>query len=333
VPNSLPQIDEEPKEKVPLLALSIVSCVVTVQAQGSEGSIRGIDAYPLWTRFANASIAYTAYLWKAIWPAKLADLYPHPGDSVSLADAAISAVVLALITATVFVLRKQHPYALTGWLWFAGTLVPVIGIVQAGGQAMADRYAYMPLLGILLVAAWGMARTLGGGLSGKMGLGAAAIAILLLSALTWSQSQYWKNTRTLFAHTLDVTGDSAVAHLNFGLALQRDGEIAEAEKHIMKALEIRPNLPIAYNNLGFIEVSRDNMAGAKEMFGKALALDPDYGEARYNYANAMLRLNDYAGATQNFSKALETLPESHPMTTFARQILSELTNQPAPNPE
>jgi tetratricopeptide (TPR) repeat protein len=308
-------------EKVPLLVLTGLSTVVTIVVQRAGGAVQNLEGLPLWARLANAPVAYVSYLVKTLWPRGLAFYYPHPAivsddplDALLLPSLA-TAGLLAAITVWGWRVGRHRPHLLVGWLWYLGTLVPVIGIVQVGNQAFADRYAYLPLVGIYLMIAWtvsdlaarspALRRTLAAG---------AVIVVALLSATTWGQIRHWRNSVTLFEHAIRVTRDNYVAHNNLGNELARRGDLAEAVRHYEIALRIKPDLSQAHNNLGSTLSRQGETAQAATHFQEATRLDPGYATAHYNLATALERLGSPVQAMARYERALRldpTLAEAH----------------------
>ncbi len=221
-------------EKLPLLVLSAASAVITVQAQQAGGAVRTTLEFSLGVRVANAIYAYAMYLWKMVWPARLAPLYPHPGDSLETWQVLVAAAVLIAITAAVWRLRTRR-YLLVGWLWFLGTLVPVIGLVQVGEAAMADRYAYIPLIGIFVMIAFGVGDWANQKKNQKKVTVRAAVAgvaiLVALAVATHRQIGFWQSNEELWSHTLAITQNNFVAENNLAGALILDGKEEQAYPH------------------------------------------------------------------------------------------------------
>ncbi len=268
-------------EKVPFLLLSALSAAVTFLAQKQGGALD--QALSLWARVQNALVAYAAYLWKTVAPVSLAVLYPHPGSSVPAGKAIAAGLLLAALTAAFVHLRGRRPHLLAGWLWYLGTLVPVIGLVQVGVQSLADRYTYIPLVGIFIALSWEAGDRLS-----RLRVrpsGAAVVAGLVLSALvavSGVQVRYWRNSVALFRHALSVEPDNWVAHVNLGWALEQEGRLDDAASHYRAALAIRPGNPYAHNNLGYVLELLGRTDEAVFHYREALRLKPDYLYARKN---------------------------------------------------
>jgi tetratricopeptide (TPR) repeat protein len=295
-------------EKIPLFALTLLSSIVTYIVQQKEGMVASIDVLPLSTRISNAFISYIMYIGKTIWPSDLALLYPYP-KSLPAWQVIGAVFLLIVITTTVIWKVRRAPYLATGWLWFAGTLVPVIGVVQVGMQARADRYTYVPLIGLFIMAAWGVSE-----LSRKWRyrkevlIALSTVVLLCLCAVTWAQVRHWQNTITLFGHTLDVTDNNSVAYYNRGHAYASLGNDIQAIADYDEALKIRPNYEEAYLNRGTARAHLGNYQQALGDFDKALEIRPNYAEAYYNRAAAYLHLDNYQQAVGDYSKAIEINP-------------------------
>ena len=296
-------------EKIPLFVLAAASSVITFLVQQSEGAVKSIEQFSLKIRAANALLSYVTYIAKTIWPQPLAILYPHPGNSVSLWQAAGVGLLLAGVTLTVVRAARRYPYLAVGWLWYVGTLVPVIGLVQVGGQAMADRYTYVPLIGLFIILVWGVSE-----LSGRWRHVRVVVPILtglVLSALclgTWWQLHYWQDSVTLFEHTLRVTTSNSIIHNNLGAALTRKGKFEEAVGHFSKSLQIRPDQPNTHVNLAVAQVQLGNLESAIAHYTKALELDPNHPGAHNNLGNALVLQGKPDEAAAEFRRALEINP-------------------------
>lgn len=335
-------------EKIPLFALAALSSVVTYLAQQKGGALSTLEQIPLVKRLANALVSYASYIAKTLFPQGLAVFYPYPSD-IAWWKAAVSAALIAAVTFLAVRYRKRCPYLLVGWLWYLGTLVPAIGIVQVGTQAIADRYTYVPLIGLFIAAAWGTGDLAGRLPQGRRILAAATAATFAgLAVVTWNQVGCWRNSTTLFEHALRVTENNSVAHLNLGVALTRAGKSAEAAAHYREALRINPDSSSghynlanyyssiglkdeakqqyieairdnpryanAYNNLGIVLVSQRRVEEAIPYYCKAVEIEPANAGMRFNYGIALAVTNDFPGAVGQFRSALESrpnYPEAH----------------------
>ena len=295
-------------EKLPLIALSAASAVITMQAQRAGGAMRSTAQFSLAVRLENAVMAYAMYLWKMIWPSHLSPIYPHPGDSLAGWQVGTSALVLLAVTAVALKFRARR-YLLTGWLWFLGTLVPVIGLVQVGDQAMADRYAYIPLVGIFIMIAWGIADLAD---SKQIGLVVrvipAACVLLALSFATNRQLGYWSSNYDLWTHAVAVTGRNFIAQDNLGGALLWLGKTDEAYLHFQAAAEINPLDPMSRSNLGAYLQEHGHMAEAIEKYNRVITLTSDPGLLAATYANlgaAYRKLGEDEKARTSYDQALQ----------------------------
>jgi hypothetical protein len=271
-------------EKAPLGAMSIATGVVTFVAQRHSGTMGSLAGYPLGVRIANAIVATATYLGQAIWPTRLAVFYPHPGASLAASMVAGSAVVLAALTFWTIRVRRSRPYLLFGWAWYLVTLAPVVGIVQVGWQARADRYTYLPLIGIFLGVVWALADRFADRPALLSSLAGAVLVMLGIGAFV--QAGWWRDSETLFRHALAVTDDNAVAHNNLGTALLRRRLLSEAEGHFAEAVHINPLYAEAHSNLGVALGRQGKIGEAILEFERALELQPDYPDARRNLDRA-----------------------------------------------
>ncbi len=343
-------------EKVPLLALAAASSAVTFWVQQAGHAVTPLARFSVGFRVANALDGYLSYLWKTIWPVELGVFYPlpasHPAGQVALA-----AVVLAGITVWALLTLRSRPYWATGWFWFLGTLVPVIGLVQVGDQAMADRYSYLPLTGVGIILAWGMAELVERKPSFKWAVQVAGAAVVVFwVVLAGRQVSYWKDNQTLFQHTLAVTGRNYLAETVLGNSLASEGRIADAKRLFLRALEARPTyheahfglgnayaaegkldeaigcyrralqlnprLIDAYNALGGALFQQGKYQEAATQFGEALKIDPAFAEAQFNWSLVMERLGNAGPAMAGYRKVLKLRPDSTPAGTRLAWMLA-----------
>jgi tetratricopeptide (TPR) repeat protein len=297
-------------EKLPLLALSAGSAIITVIAQQAGGSVRTTAEFSFGVRIANALYSYSMYLWKMLWPARLAPLYPHPGDTLATWRVLVAIVVLLIITAAVWRFRN-HRYLPVGWLWFLGTLVPVIGLVQVGEAAMADRYAYIPLIGVFVMIAFGFA-DLAQQSKPQVWVAAPAAAVLIALALTTHrQIGYWQTNYDLWSHTLSVTDENFVAEDNLGGALILEDKEEEAHAHFEAAARINPRDPMSRTNLGTYYQNHGQMREAEAHYQAAAKLTSDPGLLALTYANlgaTQLALGEAEPALKSFQQSLQCNP-------------------------
>ena len=297
------------REKLPLFAIILVSSIVTFLAQRSGGAVADLGALPLSFRVSNALVSYVVYIGKAVWPVRLANFYPLPK---SLSGWSILGAILALAVVSVLVMRaaRRYPYLPVGWLWYLVTLVPVIGLVQVGRQVMADRFTYVPLIGLFMMVAWGIPDLLAGWPTRRIPLAAAAGLILMVYAITArGQVEFWKDSTSLWTRALEVTTDNAVAHNNLGRILFLQGNFDEAVAHYTEALRLAPDDADTHNNLANALARHGTVAEALTHYSEALRITPDFAEAHNNMANALARQGRVAEALANYSEALRIKPE------------------------
>jgi Tfp pilus assembly protein PilF len=300
-------------EKLPLLALSAASAVITMEAQQTGGAVRSTVEFSLGVRLANAIYAYAMYLWKMVWPAHLAPLYPHPGDSLAAWQVIVAALVLLAISVLVWRFRTRR-YLVVGWLWFLGILVPVIGLVQVGEAAMADRYAYIPLIGIFVMISFGVADWGGQKKFGFWLAMPAAAVLIALAFTTHRQIEYWQSSETLWTHTLTVTRNNFVAEDNLGGALTLEGKEEEAHPHFEAAARINPRDPLSRGNLGTYFQTHDHMREAVAQYEAAVQLTSDPALLAQTYANlgaAYRALGEDDQAHKNFDQSLRFNPNQY----------------------
>ncbi len=309
-------------EKLPFFALAALESAATLLVQ--RGAMTGVESLPLGARFQNALISYCRYLGKLFWPTDLAVYYPHPGHW-PLGAVALAGALLLGISALVWMRRRRYPYLLVGWLWFLGTLVPVIGLVQVGAQAMADRYTYLPSLGVLILAVWSAYELTRDWRYQAVALPVAGGAVILFCLVCARQQlSYWKDSETLFRHALAVTKDNWAAHINLGNALGTKGQLDEAISHFQEALRLKPFQADACISLGVALDRKGQTEEAIRQFREALRLQPDRADVHYNLGNALAQRGQTDEAIRQFKEALRL--ESHNADThnnlgmaFARQ--------------
>ena len=294
-------------EKVPWLALSAASAVITMKVQTNAIHVK----LPLSIHLGNAAICYLKYLEKAFWPVNLAPVYPHPELSISLAAAALSAFAIVAITTLAVIFRERRPF-FVGWFWFLGTLVPMIGLVQVGVQAMADRYAYIPLLGIFVIVCWGAADLIDiwHVPAAVSALGAAAIVMTLGIALH-RQVSFWTDNVTLWTHTLAITEGNYIAEDNLATALVAQGRMEEALPHLQRARFLRPDDPMATLNIASYDQIHGNYQAALEGYARVprfTKIPYLVAMARVNSGYAHCSLKQYDSAKQDFDAALKEQP-------------------------
>jgi tetratricopeptide (TPR) repeat protein len=304
-------------EKTPLLVLAAASSVVTWLVQRAGGAVSDLEVLPLAARVANATVAYATYLAKTFWPVDLGVLYPLP-SSIPAGKVAAALALLAAITWGALALRRRAGYVLTGWLFYLGTLVPVIGIVQVGAQSHADRYTYVPLIGIFAILAWGAHDLLGARRNAKAAL--AVVALAACAALTVRQLGFWRDSATLFERTLAVTGNNAVVHNNLGGVRMREGNVDAAVAHFEAARRIRPDYAAAIANLGVASAAQGKLGEAIALFREAIRLRPGHLEAWLNLGDALQKDGDREGAIAAFREAQRLKPGDPAIDAIVRAI-------------
>jgi Tfp pilus assembly protein PilF len=296
------------KEKVPFLACSLLSGIVTIYAQQKGGAIVSVTAIPLVSRIENALIAYVKYIILTLWPHDLAVSYPFPVD-IPFWQVIGSALVLLFISAAVIRLGRRYPYLPVGWFWFLITLVPVIGLIKVGAQAMADRYAYLPSIGLFMMAAWGVP-DLAQRWRHRRGILAllAFVAVIASAAATWRQLGYWQDSVSLFRHTLQVNDYNWVIHYNLGFTFESKGDFDGAITEYQAALLINPYYKQTHTRLGLAYVRKGDPDAAIREYQEALQIDPAYKEAHNNLGLALTRTGNLDAAIREYREALQIDP-------------------------
>src|SRR5437867_3244633 len=296
-------------EKIPLFALVAASAVVTSVAQSHGGGVRTFTEFPIALRLSNALVSYAKYLLLAFWPNDLAVYYPYTGTDIPAWQIIGAALLLIAITAFCFFQRKIRPYLTVGWLWFLGTLVPVIGLVQVGGQTMADRYFYIPSIGLFIALVFGLAniaerRRVAPWLSAAI----ANVVLLILATLTNAQIQRWSDSFTLFKHTLTVAGPSVAAEDALGLAMHNNGQLDEAAAHFAKALQIKPDDYTSLLSMGVIRFYQGRVPEAMEYAQAAIRSQADSPKAHNLLGMALAKQNRNEAALDEMRRASELAP-------------------------
>ena len=321
-------------EKIPFFVLSVVSSVITFLAQRAGGAMVDINILPLHSRVANAFLSYVKYIGKMFWPENLAVFYPlDPAASIPFRQVAMC--VLLLLVISIFVIRfgRNQKYLPVGWFWFVGTLVPVIGFVQVGVQALADRYTYISYIGLFIMIAWGLPELLSKWLSAppqrKIVLGVSmAIVLTTLGICTNLQASYWKNSVTLFSRALATTQNNYVAYNNLGLAYDDLGRSTEAIEDYTQAIRIKPDYAEAYYNLGVVYEKLDRPNEAIEADKQAIRFKPDYTEAYYNLGVVYDKLNRPAEAIEADKQAI-TFKSDYAEAYYNLGVVYDKLNRPA----
>ncbi len=296
-------------EKIPFFVLAAASSVVTFAVQKRGGALEMGENMPIGARCGNALVSYCRYLGKLFWPSKLAVFYPHPGYW-PLAEVLLAAGLLTGLSALFWWQRRRFPFLLMGWLWFIGTLVPVIGLVQVGSQALADRYTYIPSLGLIILVVWGAYELTRRWRYHVVGLSLAGGAVMVLClGLTRQQLWYWQDGETLFRRALAVTENNPVAHNNLANALLNKGQVDEAITEYRAAIRLKPDYVEARNDLGAILGKTGQIDEAISQLETAIRLKPDYVEARNNLGNAFLGKGRMDEAISQYQEAIRLKPD------------------------
>jgi Flp pilus assembly protein TadD len=296
-------------EKIPLIALSAISSIVTFLAQ--RGAIGWTEQLPVPVRISNALIAYVVYIRQMLWPARLAVFYPHPENRVPVWEISLAFIVLVGITVAAFVSRKKAPYFVTGWLWYLGMLVPVIGLVQVGWQGHADRYTYLAQIGLYIAVTWTVTDLIRSWRFQRIALGAAAlIVVAVLTWRSWLQTSYWRNSETLFTHALAVTSNNDVALNNLGIIFLDKGQLDDAISKLQAAVDLRPENAPAHDNLAKALLKKGQVAEAMVHYRKFLELEPANVEARNTLGTALIQQGNLREAIDQWQEVLALQPEN-----------------------
>ncbi len=309
-------------EKLPLFVLSGVDSVITFKAQHAGHAFHAATQFPVAIRLEDAILAYVLYLEKALWPSHLAVFYPHPGASVSFRVIAASGLVLATITSLTLAFRSRK-YLLTGWLWFLGTLVPVIGLVQVGDQGMADRYAYVPFIGVFLMFTWMAAEFFELQRTSRTVDAVVPIGVLLALSLTTNrQIRNWSSDMKLWTHTLAVTTPNAFAHRHVGMALMLSNDTDDALLHLREAVAISPTDPMNYVDLGLCLQKDHQLDAAADQYKKAIGVTANAEQLAVDYTDlgsVYEQAGNYPGAVEQYKKAID-------LTVDKEQLAIDYTN-------
>jgi protein O-mannosyl-transferase len=296
-------------EKLPLIALSAISSIATFVAQ--KGAVGWTEELPILERINNAAVSYVLYIWQMLWPVNLAVFYPHPENRLPLWEIMLSLAILAGVTVTALILRKQRPYLITGWLWYLGMLVPVIGLVQVGWQGRADRYTYLPQIGLYIAVTWAVVdltalwrhqRT--------VVITAAMLTIAVLSWRAWVQTWYWRDSETLFRHALAVTTNNDVAENNLGIVFLQQGKVDEAISLLQTAVDLRPDNSPAHENLAKALLQKGQAADALVHYRKLLELQPDNIEVHNIVGTVLTQQGQVKEGVEEWQKVLMIQPDN-----------------------
>lgn len=323
-------------EKLPFFLMALLAGVAVYLAQQSGGTIRDLEHFSPGSRVANAITVYVLYVWKTLWPANLAAYYPYPA-SIPAWQVIGSALALGATTFAAVACLRKRPYVAVGWFWYLGTLIPVIGLVQIGGQRMADRYSYVPLVGLFLAGTWLVGSVTDKGTLGKRVQWGVAFGLIVVLAVTArAQVRHWRDSLSLFGHAVTATPDNAVAHNNLGTEYGRAGQLDRALEHFREALRIDPEQADSYNNVGNAYRQLGRNEEARSHFLEALRIDPEMIAARMNLGEMLEQEGRIEEALEQYDRAVELQPESGRIRRFTAAAherwgveLLRIGNQPA----
>jgi tetratricopeptide (TPR) repeat protein len=290
------------REKLPLLVLVTATSALTIVAQRRGGAMGPLSEHPLGARIGNAVVSYVSYLGKTLWPRHLSLLYPHPGASLPGWRIAASAAVLLVVTAVALRERHRRPYLCVGWLWYLVTLAPVIGLIQAGEQGMADRFTYVPLVGIFVAAVWLLP-------SARLAPALAIAALLALAVRTSRQLPTWRDSIALYTHALAVNEANPTAHANLGAELVRLGRSDEARGHFERCIDLSALCATGRDNLGALLLDEGRVDEAIARFQESLRINPESAEAHEGLGQALVKLGRVAEAEAHYGEALRLDPD------------------------
>jgi tetratricopeptide (TPR) repeat protein len=288
-------------EKLPLFLIAIAAGVLTIWTQRQGAAVRNLDDFTLYARVGNAVVSYIVYLRMLVWPYPLAVFYPHLGDDLPVWAVAVSMLLVIALTVFAVLRRRSSPYLLVGWLWYVIALAPVSGILQAGWQGRADRFLYVPSIGLFLLLVWSVPRK---------GLSAFAVALAGCVALTALQLRHWRDSLTLWEHTFAVTEDNFTMRDSLAAALLDRGRVSEAIVHLERARELKPDHELSYYLLGIAARSENRLDDATRWFGEALRLSPRYVEAQVLLAEVRIVEGRFGDAEELLHRARDIAPRS-----------------------
>ena len=295
-------------EKVPFICFTIASSVETFLGQNQGGAVPSSELLPFLTRATNSIVSYATYLCKIFLPVNLAVFYPYE-LSLPLWDILISGLIIILITLAVIYYIRKHPFLFVGWFWYLGTMIPLIGLIQAGSQAMADRHTYLPSVGIAVMLAWGIPLLFPReDMRKKILFPAATAFLIIISVLTWKQCGYWKNSIELWNHALKVTDVSYLPYYNLGCAFQEKGGNSEAIENFKKALQFNPNKPSIHNNLGTALLNNGDIISAAKEFRQSIHLNPNHAGAHNNLAMILYNQKRFDLSRNHFQQVITLHP-------------------------
>ena len=305
-------------EKLPLIVMAGGSSVLTYLAQKTGGAVSGFESVQLGVRVSNGVVSYASYILRMLWPQHLSAAYPHPGDKLSPVLVLGALFLLAAVSFLAIRTRRSKPYLAFGWLWFVATLVPVIGLIQVGLQAMADRYTYVPLIGLFVAIVWLIPGTFlepkrgGDGVMGRWGAAGMAVAclvIIVMAAVTWIQVGYWRDSVTLMNHAIAVTRGNFIAHNSLGSAYAAMGRTEDAIREYREAIRINPDYGMAQTNLATQLQKQGRTAEAAEISVQAASRNPQSADTHYNAGVILHQNGDLDGAIREYKEAIRIMPD------------------------
>jgi tetratricopeptide (TPR) repeat protein len=299
------------REKLPLVFLAVTISIITFTAQNKIGAVMSVGGAPVGERIANSLVNYVIYIRQMIWPHPLGVLYPH--SPLLPWQVAGAALLLASVSTLVLRAYRRHPYLPVGWFWYLGTLLPTSGLVTVGIVTRADRFTYVPGIGLLIILAWGLPNLLSGWRRRQIVLSlAAGVCLAVAAALCRGQVQLWQNSATLFEHTIGITANNSVLNNNLGLYFLDQGEIDKAVNCFLEAIRIDPSYAEAHNNLGFSIIKNGRIDEAMNQYAEAIRLQPDFVSPRYNLGDALVQLGKLPEAIAHYTEALRLSPDYAP---------------------
>jgi protein O-mannosyl-transferase len=307
--NRFPEIRSLLWEKVPFIGLIIPMIFITLWAQSKDKMVIPLERLPFKDCLGNAVVSYVAYLGKIFCPMNMAVFYPFD-YFLPLWKVLISGMILIVMTLAVLYYAKKLPFLFVGWFWYLGTLIPVIGLVKVGNHSIADRYTYLPSIGIMIMLLWGIQFLFPGKETfKKILLPIGSVVLIILGILTWQQCGYWKNSYELWNHALTVTQDNYLAHSNYATVMLSEGKNEEALYHINQFVQLKPKAPSAYTKRGAIYFQLGEFQNAMDDFNKAISMDPDIPEAYFNRGTLYYKLDRFQFAIEDLNRAFSSDPD------------------------
>jgi Flp pilus assembly protein TadD len=309
---------------VPLFLLALADSVITFRAQRESGSIGAVQAFPVSLRIENAFVSYSEYLQKLLWPSKLAIFYPYPHSHPPAWQIGLAALILFGVTLAVISVARRFKYSCTGWLWYLGTLIPVIGLVQVGGQSIADRYAYIPMLGILVLVGWGLGDLAQNRPRARKVIIASVLCLILVFAVVArTQVSLWADSESVFFHAQSVTQSNYVAYNNLGEALAIRGRTDDAALWFARAVQANPDYAPAQQNLGMALIQQGSLDDGIDHARKATELDPRSFDALNKLGAALAKKGELDEAVASLNRALEISPSFAPALANLASVLEQ----------